>query len=206
MCALSERSNTLVTFTSYEAPQTDRELLNQATILQACRATSAASSFFNPLTMTIGQPGSDYEDSFIDGALGYNNPIRQMWTEAGFVEGGPLDNKIACIVSIGTGKPSLGDFGPGILDMGKRLIAVSTECETTARQFYNEHRYGLVRDRRYYRFNVDKGLENIGLEEAREKARIIRATKEYLKDGETFDKMVECSEQLSARQCVSSFA
>ena len=70
-CALSERSMTLVTFTSYEAPQTDQELLNQATILQACRATSAASSFFDPLTMTAGGLGSSYEDSFIDGALGY---------------------------------------------------------------------------------------------------------------------------------------
>ena len=156
--------------------------------------------------MNIGQPPSDYQDRFIDGALGYNNPIRQMWTEAGFVEGGPLDNKISCIVSIGTGKPSLGDFGPGLVDMGKRLLAISTESETTARQFYNDQRYGLVQEKRYYRFNVDKGLENIGLEEAKEKTRIIRATKEYLKDGETFDKMVECSEKLAARQCASSFA
>ena len=206
VCALSDRLNTLVTFTSYKAPRVDRELLDQATILQACRATSAASSFFDPLVMRIGRPGEDYEDRFIDGALGYNNPIRQLWTEAGDVWGGPLDGKIACVVSIGTGKPALGDFGPSVLDMGKRLVVVSTESDKTAGQFYNDHRYGLVRSHRYYRFNVEHGLEKIGLEEAREKSVIIRATKDYLKDGEVFDKMENCSEKLSARECAYSFA
>lgn len=184
----------------------DRELLDQATILQACRATSAASSFFDPLTMRIGKLGADYEDKFIDGALGYNNPIRQLWTEASDVWDGPMDGKIACVVSIGTGKPALVGFGPGALDMGKRLLAVSTETEKTAGEFYNDHRHGLVKSQRYYRFNVGHGLEKIGLEEAKEKLVIIRATKEYLKDGEVFDKMEKCSEKLSARECASSFA
>ena len=156
--------------------------------------------------MKIGQLGAEYEDTFIDGALGYNNPIRQLWTEAGFVWGRPLDDKIACLVSIGTGKPSLGDFGPGAIDMGKRLLAVSTESEKTSNQFYDDYRHSLVKSGRYYRFNVEKGLENIGLEEAKEKSRIIRATKEYLKNGETFDKMEQCSNSLATRECVSSFS
>lgn len=206
VCALSERTNTLVTFTSYQAPRVDRELLDQTTILQACRATSATSSFFDPLVMRIGRGGAGYDDSFIDGALGHNNPIRQLWTEAGDVWGGPLDHKIACIVSIGTGKPALGDFTSGALDMGKRLLAVSTESEMTADQFYNDHRYGLVKAHRYHRFTVERGLEKIGLEEAKEKSMIIRATKEYLKGGETFDKIQACSETLATRKSVSTFA
>ena len=209
VCALSDRSNSLVTFTSYDAPRVDRELLDQATIMQACRATSAASSFFAPLTMRIGSPGAEYQDKFIDGALGYNNPIRQLWTEAGDVWGGPetpLESKIACIVSIGTGKPVLRDFSSGVLDMGQRLLAISTESETTASQFYNDHRQGLVRAQRYYRFNVEKGLENIGLEEAKETARIIRATKDYLVDGEVFVKLGFCAEKMAMRECTSSLA
>ena len=156
--------------------------------------------------MRIGHGGAGYDDSFIDGALGHNNPIRQLWTEAGDVWGGPLDDKIACIVSIGTGKPALGDFTSSALDLGKRLLAVSTESEVTAGQFYNDHRYGLVKSHRYHRFNVEKGLTKIGLQEAKEKSMIIRATKEYLKGGEIFDKVEACSETLAARECMSTFA
>ena len=154
----------------------------------------------------LGSPGATWEETFIDGALGYNNPVQQLWTEAGDIWGKNLERKIDCLVSLGTGKPALGDFAPAVKDLGQRLVDVATETQKTAVQFYNDRRSDLVEESRYYRFNVDQGLVNIGLEEAQKKAIIIRATKEYLRDGETFDKMGMCVGKLASRQCSSSFA
>ena len=117
-----------------------------------------------------------------------------------------MERKIDCLVSLGTGKPTLGDFAPTVKDLGARLVHVATETQETAVQFYNDRRSDLVEESRYYRFNVDQGLANVGLEEAQKKAIIIRATKEYLRDGETFDKMGMCVGKLASRQCLSSFA
>ena len=130
-------------FASYQGPRGDRDLYEQATIIQACRATSAASTLFDPITIALGPPGATYEEKFIDGALGYNNPVRQLWTEAGDIWGGHLERKIDCLVSLGTGKPALGDFGPGVLDLGQRLLDVATETQKTADQFFNDRRLDL---------------------------------------------------------------
>ena len=116
-----------------------------------------------------------------------------------------MERKIDCLVSLGTGKPTLGDIGSGVLDLGKRLSEIATETQKTAGQFYNDHRLDLVKELRYYRFNVDRGVENVGLEEAQKKALIIRATKDYLQDGETFVKMGSCVEKLASRQRLYPF-
>jgi hypothetical protein len=65
------------------------------TIWEACRATSAASSFFDPIA--IGR----YKEEFIDGATGANNPIREVWDQA-WLEWGPeaLEGKIKCLISV----------------------------------------------------------------------------------------------------------
>lgn len=43
---------------------------------QACRATSAAPTFFD--SVAIGP----FEEEFVDGGLGKNNPINVLWNEA----------------------------------------------------------------------------------------------------------------------------
>ena len=49
-------------------------MLNRVKIWEAARATSTATSFFNPVN--IGTEG------FVDGVAGANNPINELWTEA----------------------------------------------------------------------------------------------------------------------------
>ena len=155
--------------------------------------------------MQLGPKGAEYTASFVDGGLGYNNPVGELWTQAADVWKGPLESKVECVVSIGTGKPTLPDYGTSAIDLGKRLLAIATDSENIAEQFYQHHRHDLGR-RRYYRFNVDRGLENVDLGEAKQKARIIEVTKEYVKEGEVFDKMEDCAEKLAIRECLSTFA
>lgn len=73
VCATSEQTSETVCLTSYRAPEFIREeLLDYAKIWEACRATSAASTFFDPIA--VGQ----YEEVFLDGATGANNPVQEL--------------------------------------------------------------------------------------------------------------------------------
>lgn len=75
VCATSKQTNDAVCLTSYRTPRSI-DLLNTAKVWQACRATSAATTFFDPIA--IGIP----PEEFVDGALGMNNPIFALWNQA----------------------------------------------------------------------------------------------------------------------------
>jgi predicted acylesterase/phospholipase RssA len=62
-------------FSSYPPQQRGREFYNSVEIWQAARATSAATTFFDSIEI-LGE-------EFADGAFRANNPINEMWTEAG---------------------------------------------------------------------------------------------------------------------------
>ena len=88
------KNSELSIFRSYETtlPET---LYEECKIWEACRATSAAPTFFDPIK--IGPHGQE----FIDGGLLYNNPIELLHREATAVW--PDLIKDAQFVSIGTG-------------------------------------------------------------------------------------------------------
>lgn len=100
------------------------------TIWEACRATSAATSFFD--SIAIGRFGEE----FVDGAIGANNPVQQAWEQARLAWGPePLEGRVKCLMSIGTGITSLEPFRDDVLHIGKTLVAIATETEQTAEQF-----------------------------------------------------------------------
>ncbi|KAK4692774.1 hypothetical protein P7C71_g4499, partial [Lecanoromycetidae sp. Uapishka_2] len=202
VCAKRFKSNALVTFTTFETTRVDRDLLNNATIVQACLATSAAPTYFEPMHMSLGPPGSQIKADFIDGGMGYNNPIGVLWTQIATVW--PSSN-VDCLVSLGTGKPVVPDYGTSAYDLGQRLLEIATDSEDKADEFYEHHRRDLGRDR-YFRFNVDRGLEHVDLGEARQKDRIVEVTKIWLKNGRVFDEMEDCAKSLASRECMSTFA
>jgi hypothetical protein len=63
--------------------------------------------------------------------------------------------------------PSLKPFKDDMLHIGKTLVAIATDTEMIAEGFRREPPL-LDNTGRYYRFNVVRGLEDIGLEEAKE--------------------------------------
>jgi hypothetical protein len=78
-----------------------RASVEPCSILEACRATSAATSFFPSITIN----GVEY----VDGAFGFNNPSDIILKELKSVEWpAPLDtlDEIGCLVSVGTGCPT----------------------------------------------------------------------------------------------------
>jgi predicted acylesterase/phospholipase RssA len=146
-------------------------------IWEACRATSAATSFFSPIK--IGR--NDQE--FLDGATGANNPVEKLWSEAREVWGRSLETKIQCLVSIGTGMPGVAPFGSDPLAIAKTFVAIATETERTANKFRDDHQE--LDDRNgFYRFNVSRGLEDVGLERAKSRDKIASMTHAHMAGGE----------------------
>ena len=169
--------------------------MNSVKIWEACRATSAASSFFDPIS--IGR----YKEEFVDGATGANNPVWEVWNQAQLIWGsGPFESKVKCLVSIGTGVPSLKPFEDDVLYIGKTLIAIATETEQTAERFRRDKSL-LDNTGRYYRFNVTRGLEDIGLEESKKSKEIAAATRRYIGSQEVFKQMQACADNVAGREC-----
>jgi hypothetical protein len=130
--------------------------------------------------MRIGPPG--LEEEFVDAGLGCNNPAEQLLQEAMREYEG---RDVCCILSIGTGMPKvtalkqsrglLGRMFP--LDVVEALKDMATTSELVADEM--KRRYGN-RPGLYYRLNVDRGLEDISLEEWKQLANVKTHTLAYL--------------------------
>lgn len=193
MCATSKGVSLPSLLRSYPPVRESPELYQCAKIWEAARATSAASSFFDPIAI------GPLRQEFLDGGTGANNPVRQLWNEAKDVfcdgSGMKLAQNLCTIVSIGTGVQDLKEFGDDPLAIGKTLLEISTETETTAADFHRSHS-DLDDELRYYRFNVARGLAAIGLEEANKASRIKEITDVYLTEQSTFSAIRRCAKML----------
>ena len=163
------------------------DVVDDCPIWQACRATSAAPTFLPPIE--VGNPPVAY----IDGGMGYNNPIRALIEEARHIW--PSDRKTGCIVSIGTGVMISRDVGRTVKPLFEKLAEMATDTEKVAREFEEEmkHKYG-IEQKIYFRFNVQHGLERVGLEEWKEMDRTKVATQDYLRP--LWSRVEACSLQI----------
>ncbi|KAG8674236.1 hypothetical protein FPOAC1_000200 [Fusarium poae] len=193
VCAALKNPYSITRLRTYEAVDGPSNI--EATIVQAALATSAATGFFDGVCID----GSD----FVDAALGKNNPVDLVEREAMDIwsrDEGDLMNKVKCFISIGTGKPdynAVEDWMPKFLT--ETLVKIVTNTESAAATSIARWR-GPYDRRRYFRFNVDKGLEHIGIEEYKKKTNIKRATELYLDDQVQRTSVRHCAENLGQKQ------
>lgn len=151
-------------FTTYDAS----ESYESCTIWQVARATSAATTFFKSIAL-----GRDNVE-FIDAGFGHNNPCEVLIEEAErqFPSHGGLR-----VLSIGTG---LGDVATirGRRDVLKALKTMVTTSTLVAGKL--NRRYAA--SSHYYRFNVDRGLQDVTLSDWEKASTISGHTKNYLED------------------------
>jgi hypothetical protein len=132
--------------------------------------------------------------------------VQELWNEAKDMwDPEPLESNLKCIVSIGTGVPSVEPFRTGLLEIGDTLVRMSTETEKTAELFQRTHS-DLDDSNRYFRFNVRNGLENIGLEDSSQKDTIVAVTQRYVESQDTFKLMKLCALNLAERESASLYA
>jgi len=199
VCATSRETAETVVFSSYYSDRRGNHLRNVAKIWEVARATSAASSFFEP--MDIDGLG------FVDGGTGANNPIRQLWTEAAdvFAEEDDLNwrlvDNIQCLVSIGTGKLLLKAFPNVVFGVFDAMVAIATNTEQVADLFEKEHT-SVFQKGKAFRFNVDSGLEEVGLEEAAKLSTIEAVTTRYIQAERNHLSLKACAKNLAKRECM----
>jgi hypothetical protein len=165
------------------------------TIVEAALATSAAPSYFSEAKID--------RSSFIDGAMGSNNPAAELEQEAIeiFCKGrNDLHERVACFLSLGTGRMNPASISDrSVKHLVKALKAQATETEATHKDVSSRWHDGDG-DCRYYRFNVDHGLEKVTLAEYKEHGTIQQGTSHYLAQTDIRDRLLRCSKQLRLRQ------
>jgi hypothetical protein len=122
------------------------------TIVECICATMSIPSLFSP--MNIGPPLR--EQSFVGGAIGGNNPTRELLREAGEVFG--QDTRVAQVISLGSGltRPVSLESLSGTAEV---LKGIAADCEVVA----NELSTRLCSIDAYLRLNVGRGMEDITL-------------------------------------------
>jgi len=171
VCAFTKSLNTAARLRTYTTNDSvDALSSSNCAIWQAARATSAAATFFDPIT--IGR------QTYVDGGTGYNNPVEVVFEEAKSIWPNAVA-RIQCLVSIGTGFADLKDFGDNALEVIETLKNIATETEETEKRFSKNHaQFGL--SGRYFRFNVQHGLGGVGMDEHKKLNTIEAGSEQYL--------------------------
>lgn len=168
------------------------------TILEAALATSAAPTYFSKVTIE----GSTY----IDGALGANNPAEQLEDEANDIlceRKNDLRMRVACLLSVGTGRMDFDSVSDrGILRLAEALQKEATETERTHEKVMRRwHIPG--QEARYFRFNVEQGLNEVKLAEFDKRDAIQGGTFAYLQRHDVRDRLQHCVDHLMTRKRMS---
>lgn len=194
VCTADRDTKDIVRLRSYTLPE-ERSI--RATICEAALATSATTTFFEPVR--IGAR------SFADGGLGANNPVDEVEGEASNIwcpDGNDLKPLVKCFISIGTGDPGKRPFDEGMADyLAQTVVQIATETEATETKFiarWMKH----FDEKRYFRLNVDQGLQEIGLVEYERQGAIEAATDSYLGHTDRKLRVRDCICNLRSKQSV----
>ena len=200
VCAIAEKTSGITRLRSYSLSE---ELNIAPTVCEAALATSAATSFFK--SVLIGAC------TFVDGAMKVNNPAAQVEEEAQNIccsDNVELKSLVKCFLSIGTGHPGIKPIKTNMPTFfTETLVKIATETEDTADSVVARWR-PQYEQKKYFRFNVQQGLQEIGLEEYREKGTIGAVTYEYLRKTEQKSRVKYCVQNLVEKKSVytESFA
>lgn len=155
------------------------------TIIEAARATAAAPTFFDPVKI------SSLGATLYDGALKNNNPIEELVRE---VEAEFKGQSIGCITSIGTGVSKNEKLGKTLTSIAQACAFIACDTEDTHERFKDRECGVDGRFRgKYFRFNVEQGLQGVGLEEWKAMDSTWEMTYRYMETHkENFSECVRC--------------
>jgi hypothetical protein len=166
-------------------------------IWEAARATSATPMFFERIV--IGDPGTS--QSYVDGGMGCNNPIAQVLEEAELVF---PTRRVACVISIGAGQAQTlaiprPDWLEQVLplDLVKAMRGIATDCEQKAQEI--ARRFQGLPDF-YFRFNVEQGMQDIGLTQWERLGEVATHTDQYMRMVEVDQKLDDVVAAVKAKR------
>ncbi|KAA8909288.1 acyl transferase/acyl hydrolase/lysophospholipase [Sphaerosporella brunnea] len=180
----------------------------KTTIWQAGRATCATAAAFKSITID--------QLTFLDEGGGMYNPAFQVLDEAHLHEFPDCD--IAAFVSVGTGKRPPAATAreekrewwesvafEGFAEAKRRLLRRIDDCERVHRELVDgldggrpKLAQGGVATQDYYRFNVEVGVGEFGMNEWNRLSEVATGTRRYLTQRETSKLVKECAAKLVA--------
>jgi hypothetical protein len=117
-------------------------------------------------------------------------------------DSGNLKPLVKCFVSIGTGNPGRKAIEDSMLKfLSGTLVSLATQTENTEKRFIAKWRQHFD-NKRYFRFNVDQGLQNVGLAEYKERGAIEAVTDGYLDHQAQESRVRDCVQNLKLKQSV----
>ena len=156
---------------------------------EAARATTAAPLFFDKITL------SDSGAVFVDGAMRLNNPIYELVREAERIN---HPASIGCILSLGTGwsnPTSLED--PKLHNLVRACAKIALGAQEKAEEFLHDSRgTELWKAKKYFRFNVEQGVQDIKLNEWKESEKMDAMTTSYLSRKDKAEELQACARSL----------
>jgi hypothetical protein len=109
---------------------------------------------------------------------------------------------VKCFISIGTGNPGKDAFEDSIFKfLGQTVVQIATETENTERKFIARWARHFD-EKRYFRFNVEQGLQSVGLDEFKKKGAVEAATHSYLTNIAQKFRVRDCIQNLRLKQSV----
>ena len=128
---------------------------------------------------------------FSDGGLRNNNPIKAVRNELRQEFPG---HPVGCIVSIGTGVHRTQSLGKTLAAVARSCAEIATNVEAAHQEFKaNECGPGGAFEGKYFRFNVDQGLQDIKLHEWKRMEAVENNTRQYLKINQLeLDRCIKC--------------
>jgi len=160
-----------------------------AKVWEAARATTAATTFFLPITIN--------DIDYADGGTGFNNPTELAISEAHDIW---PNRPIGCLVSIGTGLEDAIQLGTEAKGFARRLISMASSstsfninvaewCVALLTSSHSKHLWLMDQAKRlnihqsYFRFDVPQGMSTIGLEDWEKSKDMIALTMQYMSYG-----------------------
>ena len=189
MTATNKTTNLVLLRSYYNGYSTETNY--RCTIEQAARATSAAPLYFAPFVLHTldGQ----HTLTLSDGALNLNNPIVELMAEVRRLD---PNRDIACIVSVGTGRHDIDPNSQRAHDIIESCVKIGVHCHKKAQEFVNGEGYRYFQQGRYYRFDVDRRMDRVALEDWERLDDMDSYVEEYLKDFMVGEQMKQCAETL----------
>lgn len=158
---------------------------------EAAQATTAAPLFFEPITLQSSGV------TLVYGGMRHNNPIYEVLKDAEQLYPGATFD---CVLSLGTGwsgVTALGDAHLKGFTVLQACVDLAINSHHEAENFAGDRRgEELLKARRYFRFDVDHGIDTVTLEEWTKLPTIRAHTARYLARTNEKVNLEDCAKRL----------
>ncbi|KAL4247804.1 hypothetical protein ABKN59_007113 [Abortiporus biennis] len=194
--------NSVTLLRTYNNPKVENSF-SDAKIWEACRATSAAPTYFPGCTINGVQ--------YVDGGVGHGNPVLLLQTEAKLVFG--PNRPIGCLLSIGTGRFPNVDISKYQSGLQATMILTAFVSVATNTEYANYQARMASEPGTYFRLNPGikiveaDGTVNwgklISFDDWAGMPELVRITEEYLEGDEEKKIVEECAQKLASVEKLS---